>query len=252
MKKLDTSACTVTTGFPPKQGTWDFLQAAYTEAISAAIISMIGAAYDPTVYYRLYGAVRTVTGSGSSTTVSFTTGAAFYNGEVFLFPATTSLLAFATLGIVTTQYTTNADPVTFTDGIARNVHNIRTIGIIGITTIVGGPGDLTNFRNPVNTIPSFGAPENIAFDYNKVNYYTNAAGGLVNLVLTGTQPGTTVNLVFSAGIGGCSFSITGAGSATIMFKSGTGSFLTIGMHEMDITYLGVLGSYPTYSVSCGL
>lgn len=247
MKKLDTSACTVTTGFPPKQGTWDFLQAAYTEAISSTIISMIGAAYDPTVLYRLYGAVRTVTGSGSSTYVNFTAGAAFYNGEVLLVPAASASFA-ATLGIVTTQYTTNADPVTFTDGIARNVHNIRTIGI---TTIVGGWSDLTNFRNQVNTIPSFGAPENIAFDYNKVNYYTNAATGVVTLALTGTQPGTTVNLVFNAGSGGCIFSITGAGSANIMFKSGTDSF-TIGIHEMDITYLGVLGSYPTYSVSCGL
>lgn len=249
MKKLDTSACTVTTGFPPKQGTWDFLQAAYTEAISSAIITIIGAAYDPTVLYRLYGAVRTLSGSGIRTTVSFTAGAAFYNGEVLLFPAVSAFLAGATLGIVTTQYTTNADPVTFTDGIARNVHNIRTIGFTGY---VGGWTDLTDFRNQVNTIPSFGAPENIAFDYNKVNYYINAATGVVNLALTGTQPGTTVNLVFSAGIGGCSFSITGAGSATIMFKSGTGSFTTIGMHEMDIIYLGVLGSYPTYSVSCGL
>ena len=48
--------------------------------------------------------------------------------------------------IETTQYLTNADPVQFTDGVSRNVHNIRKIVIENTVTSSGLP-EFINFIN---------------------------------------------------------------------------------------------------------
>lgn len=153
MKKLDTSACNATTiGFPPKQGTWDFLQMANQELFSSIIQGLIGPTYDPAKVYILYG--MKYTSSMFFGTIS--AGAVYTNGEVFLSPAqgvpgailyTDAVVAY----IAESQYTTNADPVTFTDGISRNVHNIRQVGLTvslaGSGTLNGGPSSNNDYGN---------------------------------------------------------------------------------------------------------
>jgi microcystin-dependent protein len=170
MKKLDTSAITASVAFPVKSGTLIHIQNAYTEAISQAIIGQIGAVYDSSKCYILSGLVN----SGTLPEYNITAGSVFFNGETFLVDAASGTLTGSNVvtGIVSTTYfaAANADSVVFTDGQARNVHQIRKIslqpGLAG-----SGVADFNNFRivNPsanlgkgemkmyVGTISDFGA-----------------------------------------------------------------------------------------------
>ncbi len=117
MKILDISSITDSSEFPLKRGTLQFLQDAHKETLAATIIALIGAAYSPATVYVLNGVVN----SGTYP---------FYNGEVYLVDATTFTALGTNVGVFSigvTQYTTDADPVTYTDSAIRNVHNIRKI-----------------------------------------------------------------------------------------------------------------------------
>lgn len=133
MKILDITPITDASEFPIKKGTLQFVQDSYKEAISAALVGLIGPGYDPTVVYVLYG----VSNSGTYPVYNITAGAVFYAGEVFLVNAAAFTATGSNVGvfqIVTTQYMTDADPVTFTDTTVRNVHNIRKIQVVqGLT-----------------------------------------------------------------------------------------------------------------------
>lgn len=129
MNILDITPITDASEFPVKKGTLQFLQNAYQQIVSATIQGLIGSAYDPAVIYVLYGCVNT----GTFPTYNVSSGAVFYNGEVFLVDAEAFTATGSNVGvfqIVTTQFTTDADPVTFTDTTVRNVHNIRKIQIV--------------------------------------------------------------------------------------------------------------------------
>lgn len=129
MNVLDTSSITDTSEFPVKQGTLVFLQAAYTQIGAAIMQALLSPSYNPGTIYILYG-VRN-TGTGSFYNIS--AGAIFLAGEVFLVPATSFTATgpnVAVFNVFITQFTTNADPVTFSDMSVRNVHNIRQIQII--------------------------------------------------------------------------------------------------------------------------
>lgn len=126
MKKLDTSAIAPGIAFKPKGGTLMFLQLAYQEALAELTYNKIGSSYDPTKGYILNGCVNT--GSGSNYVIS--AGSIFFNGEIFIVPAATFTISGGNVAegaITTTQYITDADPSVFTDGVSRNVHNIRQI-----------------------------------------------------------------------------------------------------------------------------
>jgi len=128
MKILDISPITDSSEFPVKRGTLQFLQDAHKESLSRIIQGIIGSGYSSSVVYILWGA----TNSGTYPSYNITAGAAFYNGEVFDIDATAFTASGTNVGIfqiVTTQYTTDADPVTFSDSAIRNVHNIRKIQI---------------------------------------------------------------------------------------------------------------------------
>ena len=144
-KKLDTSACSATVGFPPKQGTWDFLQQAHQEEAAAIIEGMIGPAYSPGVVYVIngceYTTSTTTTGGVTTTYANITAGAIFCNGEIFTFAAPAAFAINTTtqtvvIDLLTQPYTTNpvtggpanADPVLFAGMLtAIPVHDIRTV-----------------------------------------------------------------------------------------------------------------------------
>lgn len=129
MKKLDVSSITDTSQFPLKQGTLQFLQDANAEVLANILIGLIGPGYNPATIYVLNGCVN----SGTGTVYIITAGAVFYNGEVFLVAATSFTVSGGNVPIftqVTSQYTVHADPVTFTDAVVRNVHNIRMFAIV--------------------------------------------------------------------------------------------------------------------------
>lgn len=128
MKKINTSAITAGTALPFKSGSIEHLQGSIKDVAAHLALKIIGNNYDPAKSYVLWGCVRT--GSGSSSYV-ISEGAIFFNGEIYHVPAAN----FATpspntaVGKIVTGYETStiADPVEFTDGIQRNIHEIREV-----------------------------------------------------------------------------------------------------------------------------
>ena len=186
-KKLDTSACSATTGFPPKQGTWDFLQLAHQEATSSIIQSMIGPSYSVAVPYVLYGFA--VTGGGIYP-VTYSPGALFFNGEIFLFPGQTipGTYGFPDVGVLdinTAYYTINADPVLFTDAVSRYVHNIRTVYITGGPS---GSGDISDVHALVYLSAAFngstGTLNGLTVAFNANNTYVRMGTALATNTIT--------------------------------------------------------------------
>lgn len=124
MKKLDVTPITNSAQFFPKKGTLEFLQLAFREGFTELIKSLIGPAYSTSTMYILRGVVDT----GTHPTYTTTEGVVFYNGEYFLIDAasfTATGADVAVFSIITTQYTTDADPCTFSDATTHNIHNIR-------------------------------------------------------------------------------------------------------------------------------
>ena len=140
MKILDVSAVLDTKQFFPKEGTLQFLQDAHKETVANTMIALIGNSYNPSTIYVMWGCVNS--GSGSNFVIS--AGAIFFNGEVYSvaatsFSTTTGQTAICNLSV--SQYTTNADPVTYSDSTTGNIHNIRQIAIVAGTSGTGTIGD---------------------------------------------------------------------------------------------------------------
>ena len=145
MKKLDTSPIAPGVSFPLKGGTLAFLQLAYQEVIQEIVTSRIGGYYDTTKAYILNGCINT--GSGSNYIIS--AGSVFFNGEIYLVPAATFTISGSNVAegiITTTQYTSDADAVIFTDNVSRNVHNIRQI-VFSAALSGSGAVDFVNLIN---------------------------------------------------------------------------------------------------------
>lgn len=148
MRILDNTSITNTSQLPIKKGTIDFLQKAHIETVGSTLMAMIGNSYNPLVPYVLYGLVD----SGSGLVHNISDGAIFVVGEIFLVDAvafTSPSGEVPVLNLTTTQYTVDADPVTFTDLAIRNVHNIRKYEIVSATS-----GDIafSSLVRPVFTI----------------------------------------------------------------------------------------------------
>ena len=125
MKKINTSLISDTSRMPLKRGTLAFIQDSHKEALASVLAGLIPS-FNGFNVYILWGCRNT--GSGSNYIID--SGAAFFLGEVFevessAFTAPGGQTAVA--NIVTTQYGTDADPVTFTDATIKNVHDIRKI-----------------------------------------------------------------------------------------------------------------------------
>lgn len=143
MKRLDTSSITAGVAMPLKSGIIDFLQDATKETIANIVPNLIGFTPLTDVVYVLSG----LTNSDTEPTYNVSAGVVYLNGEVYnvdAFSFTTSGLNKAYPRIEITQYTTNADPVQFTDGISRNVCNIRKIKVEN-TTVDSGIIEYKNF-----------------------------------------------------------------------------------------------------------
>lgn len=153
MKKLDTSSISASVGFPVKSGTLEHIQSAYQEALAQSIIAQIGSGYDSSKCYILNGLIN----SGTAPVYNITAGAVFFGGEVYLVDTVSGSLTGSNIvtGVIDTSFfaAANADPVTFTDGVIRNVHQIRKVvlqpGLAG-----SGIADYNNFRviNPSTNI----------------------------------------------------------------------------------------------------
>ena len=166
MRYLDLSAVTTTIGMPQKSGTLAHIQTAYKEAIAQAIIALIGSGYSTSTMYILSGLVN----SGTSSNWNISSGAVFYNGEVFIVNSSTGTITGSNvITLITSQsfYSAGvtADPVQFTDGISRNVHQINQMAI---SQGLSGSG-IANYSALVPILP-------------------NVTSGNTQLGITGTYP----------------------------------------------------------------
>jgi hypothetical protein len=138
MKRLDTSSITSSIAMPIKAGTLEFLQDANKETIASVMKALLGFTPDSNTIYILNGCIN----SNTAPSYNVSAGVVYYNGEIyevsaFSFTTTGTDLAYPNLTV--TQYTTNADPVQFTDGTPRNVHNIRSFTVTATSTNTGYP-----------------------------------------------------------------------------------------------------------------
>jgi hypothetical protein len=73
--------------------------------------------------------------TGTPPVYAIAEGWIFYNGELYYCSGYAGNPANDVIGTITTAYDTSIDPVTFTDGVARNVHQVKTIvlsdGVLG-------------------------------------------------------------------------------------------------------------------------
>lgn len=257
MKKLDTSFGA--SGFPIKSGTLDFLQFAYQEGFDAVIKNIIGSTYSTTTMYALFGCVVTgMHGTGTTGVTSITSGAVFYNGEFFLVDAQSFNwgAGFGTgfdTSIVVTQYTTNADTVTYNDASTHNVHNIRKIKFQGLASPTPPPLGLTSsFASPIvpvsiplnpayklqETLQTGGSfPLTITFVQDTLIAIASAVGvSTITLDFTNAVQGTKVK-VYTFVNSGASFSLSYAGGSIVSLVSGSLS-PSSGTYILEFTYRG--------------
>lgn len=210
MRKLILSDIAAGVRMPIKKGTMQFLQDAYTEMFEKIILEKIGGKgiaggtyYDSTKAYVLYGCEQTPLGG----TTRFEEGVIFFNGEILISPfqivtdPAGSDVFIANIGI--TQYTTNADPVTFSDLNTYDVHDIRTVTY---TTGATGTGDIDDYDNFLRDLEFsskdivFGATFSnvgsiLGTPVNDASFKIN--GSIVHLsgTITGDLGGTTTTLL---------------------------------------------------------
>ena len=133
MKILDNSDITNTAQLPIKKGTIAFLQDSHKETVISLFKAMVGSTYNVLTPYVLFG----LNDSGSGLSHNISEGAIVILGEIFQVDA----VAFTSapgevpyLNSIVDQYTTDADPVTFTDLSVHDVHNIRKYEIVSATS----------------------------------------------------------------------------------------------------------------------
>ncbi len=223
MKNLDLSAVSSTVGFPVKAGTLNFLQLAYQEVMNAIANNLLGARADSSGYYILFGCVN----SGSGSTFTISAGAIYYNGVAYLVPAASFTAAggqTAVGTIQTTQYTSNADAVLFTDGVSRNVHNISQIVFAGGTSGSGNV-DFANLKMcglglNVVTGSTFGSSYVVKFDQDKTEEFTTASvDTTITFDFTNAVPGAVVRLKWTWG-SGRTLTVTAGTGQTVLLDSG--------------------------------
>lgn len=240
MKKLDLSAVTSTTQFPVKEGTFDFLQAAYQEALAGLGNAILGGKTDIANGYRLYGCLN----SGSGLNYVISAGAVYFGGEVFLVPAATFTAAagqVAIANIVTTQYTTNADPVTFTDSVARNVHNIRQV-VFSAGTSGAGLFDYSNLRETMiglkQQVSTLGATYTVKFVQDLAIFFSSSTvSTAISFDFTDAVPGSVVRMKWTYGAG-LTLTINTPAGATIIKDSGNLAAVASANNLLYFVYLG--------------
>jgi len=133
MKILDNSNITNTAQLPIKKGTIAFLQDSHKETVISLFKAMVGSTYNVLTPYVLFG----LNDSGSGLSHNISGGAIVILGEIFQVDAVAFTSASGEvpyLNSIVDQYTTDADPVTFTDLSVHDVHNIRKYEIVSATS----------------------------------------------------------------------------------------------------------------------
>jgi hypothetical protein len=103
----------------------DFLQNASLETMLSLPAFASRSAYNSGNGVVLYGCQKQDLGAGN---YKFYTGYVYYSGEIYLFDGINTIAIAGTPQFkITVTNDVVADPVEFTDGISRNVHNVRKV-----------------------------------------------------------------------------------------------------------------------------
>lgn len=249
MRNLNLSAVTPSVGFPPKSGTWDFLQMAYKECIDAMIQAQIGNGYSTSKGYVLYGCELT---SGLGWSVS--AGAIYFNGELYISPAQGGTAGVGTflVNLAQTQYTgTDADPVLFTDSVARDVHDIIQIsygyGTSGTGTVCDFV-DLQRLDTPFESTVSSLAGDTIYLTHSKFKVYLSALTGAVGFTIDFTDAKRGAEVIIQTGISGTpTITISDGGAVAINQWTPPASLAGCSQITYTFKYLGKAGATHWYT-----
>jgi hypothetical protein len=219
MKILNISDISSSNAMPIKSGTLQFLQDAHKETIAGLVTNILPNPITGTIYI-LSGCVN----SGTGSVYNISAGVIYYNGEIFNFDGisfTLTGLEKAYARIQTTQYITNADPVQFTDGVNRNVHNIRKFVVENTITSSGLP-EFKDFVTVPSSWLSGDVKEIVCNEAYRIKYFDST--GLGRLERTGW-----------AIMNGQNGTPSDAGKVTIAYGGGYELQQTGGVEEVTLT-----------------
>ena len=235
MKILNISDISNSNAMPVKSGTLQFLQDAHKETVAGLITNILPNPISGTVYI-ISGCVN----SGVLPIHNLSAGVIYYNGEIFNFDGATFTLTGlqkAYARIETTQYLTNADPVQFTDGVNRNVHNIRKFVVENTITSSGLP-EFINFV----TVPSSslkGDTKEVVCDATYLSTYFDGTG-LGRLERTGW-----------AIMNGANGTPNDNGKVIISYGTSYSTLEATGGSKDAIVVAHTHGNIPTYAAAIG-
>ena len=184
MRKLDTSQATATTVQPVKAETLNFIQQASIDSFNVLASALTGIFGSGNVIV-INGCVQTISVSGA---YSITAGVVWLNGEWFNLlssgPFTPSGGNVPILQLIISQDTNNADPVTFSDLVQRNVHNIRQVQVVagGIATQNFLSFFTVGTNSPNVVYPPLNVPAVTTGLQNEITRATNAESFLTGLI----------------------------------------------------------------------
>jgi hypothetical protein len=250
MKKIITTDITNSVGMPIKSGTLDHLQSAYQEALDSIVRQLTGA-YDSSKVYVLNGCEN----SGTGGDYNISAGAVFYNGEIFIVPSASFTPSGTAVANIDTSYFTSsiADPVEFTDGTPRSVHEIRQI-VITDATSGSGVSDYDDFiqlgvKN--ETISVLSANYTITFEQDRTTFFNSAPNSSTfTFDFTNAVKGCVVRLKWLFGASK-TLTITAPSGCTVVKDSGTLANVASNVNVIYFLYTGInnIGNHEvSYSI----
>ena len=254
MRNVNLSAVSTTIGFPIRAGTIAHLQLATKEAVASYIRMQIGNSYNSLSAYVLYGC--------ELVSNNISAGAVFYNGEVYLVDALPSAYpvsyppGFHLYVNVAYSYFTDpsADPVQFTDGVNRNVHEIRKIAF-GASSGV----DICYFEDMIrlpNLLPlyngAYATPTTIpvTFDKNRIfiDQQTGAPSYAFSFSFAGALPGVSQTYQINSAGSGTTYTFPSSSTVLNVMKNGSFPAAPTGPVTVLITYLGKIGGINNVAI----
>lgn len=224
----------------------DFLQNASKEAVSNAIIGMIGDSYSTSVWYRLFGAELIPTAGDYYYNSA---GAVFYNGEVYTVDAVsggggTNMPDGIKLEVVET----GTGATTMASGASRNLNLVRKARYANDPAGADTSWRPTEIR--INSISEEFVNDvnlTVKFDCNRYYYIAaNAAGTMtITLDLTGAVVGGRAYIYFETNdITGNNIVLSTTGVVHYVASGGT-MIAKIGLIQIDYAGLDTI-SQPTF------
>jgi hypothetical protein len=241
MRKVNVSDINSAAGMPIYRGTIEHMQLSHMEETAAIAKSLIGITYDETKCYRLYGGELT---NAYGDFYYNNAGAFLYQNEIFLVDEIPSISPVAFnegigLTVSTTQYTTFADPVTFSDLTVKNVHDIRKM--VYFNTLTQSVPFPINYLKPEYITVSVSTINNAQLTFRENLAYRESTvffGGSLNIYCNPTDAirGCNVKLLVNTD-SAIPVNILGTASGSIA-KFGATMSNTVSNVFIDITYMG--------------